>query len=1075
MASKSTNRRINIYVNDNDAGKSIKAIKKEARQLNYVIENKLTPGTKEYEKAVKRWKELDGTIKNHKKELRGLSTALDKNKKTALSLPEVFKRAFAITFIASFVKMLVSAGFQALKLRSEIKKLTGVTGRELNKATATVAALSKAFGETSDRISIAANRMSREFGISLTDALSNVENGLLAIGTAEGRAEFLDNIDEYSNQFKDLNYNANEFSEILVKQSQTAYKDFGADFLKEFNIKFTSEKEKLVGNLEDINKEVENTFSKELVNNIKNGETGSREALEQIIKELDKLPPKSAAYQKAVNSIFGTKGEDVSEEFIRSLSDVDGNVSKLIDTTDALTIAQQNQLNLQKNLETVKLRLADAMKSRVLPAFANLVGLASDYVQVPLSKQLQEEQIQLNSLVTKITDTNISQSQRNKLIGELQKEYPNFLGNLNAETVTNEQLGTRLREVNAMYIQKIILQKEEEKVQKALEKAGARANKVANDKATINRLLNESNVLLGGTIDLTNSSLEENTKKMLDALKVRAEFAESARTGVATPLNQEAKLLFKIGKLHGNLANSTRRATAATDELSKAQQNKNDVMAAANIDMEEMEQYFRNIAESANNAAGGVNNFSSSLSNPVATPAAAADTATQEKEELQAHLERIRHLVQDYRQQLDIDQLDADAQAEARIIAKYGKEIAIYKAVALKNAAIRKQVNDQIAELEKLRDEEISQLRTARKEEELNEEIAAIEQKIDKEIELELSRQARKAEIEQQIQFEVMSAQERELTQLDTHYQRLIDLANQYGINTTALEEKWRKKKIELEKRHQEEVKETTDAEEKKLLQQRTEKLQAYSQAFGAMGDAVFDVLDAIGAKQEEAEQAQKLFTLAKIAMDTAAAISSLTAASEANPANAITAGGAGIAQFVTGLARVFSNIAMAKKVLSEKPANVGQQKADGGYSDVIAPDGKTYNAQYIGRPQGGMLPPGEKLILANERGSEYFIPNHLLNNPLVADYVSMIEGIRVGRQFEQGGFVKAEAPTAQPTPLMPQGGGAAGLTKEDIEYLISAVNRLNQNLENGVNAVLEDDFLLNAQNRLNSINKLNS
>ncbi len=57
-------------------------------------------------------------------------------------------------------------------------------------------------------------------------------------------------------------------------------------------------------------------------------------------------------------------------------------------------------------------------------------------------------------------------------------------------------------------------------------------------------------------------------------------------------------------------------------------------------------------------------------------------------------------------------------------------------------------------------------------------------------------------------------------------------------------------------------------------------------------------------------------FALAGIARDTAQAIASLVAASEANPLNAVTFGGAGIAQFISGLVRITANIAQARKII---------------------------------------------------------------------------------------------------------------------------------------------------------------
>lgn len=72
-----------------------------------------------------------------------------------------------------------------------------------------------------------------------------------------------------------------------------------------------------------------------------------------------------------------------------------------------------------------------------------------------------------------------------------------------------------------------------------------------------------------------------------------------------------------------------------------------------------------------------------------------------------------------------------------------------------------------------------------------------------------------------------------------------------------------------------------------------------------------------------------KAAALTAIAQDTGKAIASLTAASEGNPANAVTFGGAGILQFIAGLARIGVNITSAKSVLSaptsfEKGGRIG-------------------------------------------------------------------------------------------------------------------------------------------------------
>ena len=93
------------------------------------------------------------------------------------------------------------------------------------------------------------------------------------------------------------------------------------------------------------------------------------------------------------------------------------------------------------------------------------VSRLSEYVKLKPSEEMREEQFQLNALVSAATNANNTQETRNKLLSEIQKEYPDFLENLNTETVTNEDLRDRLKEVNEEYKKKIDLLVQQELVQ----------------------------------------------------------------------------------------------------------------------------------------------------------------------------------------------------------------------------------------------------------------------------------------------------------------------------------------------------------------------------------------------------------------------------------------------------------------------------------------------------------------------------------------------------------------------------------------------------------------------------------
>ena len=94
-----------------------------------------------------------------------------------------------------------------------------------------------------------------------------------------------------------------------------------------------------------------------------------------------------------------------------------------------------------------------------------------------------------------------------------------------------------------------------------------------------------------------------------------------------------------------------------------------------------------------------------------------------------------------------------------------------------------------------------------------------------------------------------------------------------------------------------------------------------------------------------------KASALIQIGIDTAKAISALVAASNTNPLNAVTAGGAGIAQFASGIIQIATNIAKAKQLLTSPSTPV---TSGGGGGDTGGGGGGTNTATMI--PQAAQL-----------------------------------------------------------------------------------------------------------------------
>lgn len=105
------------------------------------------------------------------------------------------------------------------------------------------------------------------------------------------------------------------------------------------------------------------------------------------------------------------------------------------------------------------------VNSKFLGWMEKAIAKTAEWVKIPLSEKLRDEQTELNLLVTAVTNANNTQETRNALMDELEKKYPSFLENLDTENVTNEELSKHLENVNKQYENKILLAIKEESLQ----------------------------------------------------------------------------------------------------------------------------------------------------------------------------------------------------------------------------------------------------------------------------------------------------------------------------------------------------------------------------------------------------------------------------------------------------------------------------------------------------------------------------------------------------------------------------------------------------------------------------------
>jgi TP901 family phage tail tape measure protein len=319
---------------------------------------------------------------------------------------------------------------------------------------------------------------------------------------------------------------------------------------------------------------------------------------------------------------------------------------------------------------------------------------------------------------------------------------------------------------------------------------------------------------------------------------------------------------------------------------------------------------------------------------------------------------------------------------------------------------------------------------------------------------------------------------ELERRRAEEHYRKLKELNEQY------YEEKIMST-LEYEQRKNEIIEQSEDAETFIKRQAQMARLQANIEAYNSLATAASSFMTALLSQEQEMTKQQKAATLMQLTMNTASAIGSLVEMSQKNPANAATMGIAGKIQFASGLIQIMGNIAMAMRILTSGSASSGNnnqsttindvggirvpQRAKGGYTDVTGEDDdQRYRARLLPGFEGGFL--GDpSLVLAGERGREYFVNNQALQNPIVARVVAGIDALskgnlrtadfqdmltvvgaratRSGRNPSTGEAIEIASPR---TPQKPSNDSDKPNPNREI---IQAINKLNSLLESGIKA----------------------
>lgn len=233
------------------------------------------------------------------------------------------------------------------------QQFTGLTGNEMKSVRNEVLAVSDTFGLDFTETMQSANTMSKAFGISVSESLKIMQDGLVSGANANG--EFLDTIKEYPRYFKEAGLNAEEMVAISTQATKEGiFSDKGVDTIKEGNLRLREMTTATAAALDGIG-----ISSKQVQKDLQNGSKTTFQVMQEVANKLKELPQSSAAVGSAIANIFGGPGEDAGLAYIEMLGDVELNMDKVKAKSGDIAKAQEDELNATKELQDAMASLFD--------------------------------------------------------------------------------------------------------------------------------------------------------------------------------------------------------------------------------------------------------------------------------------------------------------------------------------------------------------------------------------------------------------------------------------------------------------------------------------------------------------------------------------------------------------------------------------------------------------------------------------------------------------------------------------------------------------------------------------------
>ncbi|HUH73357.1 MAG TPA: phage tail tape measure protein [Chitinophagales bacterium] len=701
------------------------------------------------------------------------------------------------------------------------------------------------------------------------------------------------------------------------------------------------------------------------------------------------------------------------------------------------------------------------------------------------ASEVEKERKNLFQLESQLFRTNTSHKERVKIINELKQIYPQHLANINAETATNDQLRKSLKLVNDQLINKIILAKKDDEIEKQNNKTAEKKMKMLEferkAEEELYKFSKKNNVPLMGGKDIFDQA-DKMMKKVRENIKKNNKGVDLGYTTREKDLNffLDAYRTFikSVNKLEGE----------------------------GNLLLEERIKLMDKLGIKDDESKSVTDNEDASVYSPIEDVETTEDKAKKSTTVIQDFAERIKQI----QREIVLNSLSQNQRELEEIYDRYQKEIdAVEKAKAevlkaedlsyKQKLALIQKYNIDVQTLEDLMILEYNLKREAQAKKNLED----FNKQMTEENKIRVDAQQKITEGVEAFQKTIdelyLTDQEKQIKRLNEYYDNLLDEVTKYyqeymkllgmteeefqkildkikdakdiaiaSVENPDKESKYEvdedfkalgdagkvtlselkaiKKKI-IEEFGPEEGKKIFEEFFQPFIENRAEYIDAIVDVFGQGTDAIIDMFKLIGAEGERAAAFQKGLAFFQIITESAVAMAKAVTAAMASGATIWVR----IAGAIAAIATITSMFARIKSTMSS--------------ADVpsYAEGGDTGPGTYVDNT-------GEK-VAGVVHANEYVVPRWMRTIPRVADSIGMLESIRTSRRYNSGGDVFPSS-TAPASVMIPSSSNSNSTSEVNVQIetdakLLEAINKL---LNDGVS--ISWDKLAKTANRLNNIDK---